>query len=97
MLRMEPAGAVGAAGAELQGRSLTGIHSPICLTMTICLFRAHWDWLGRQRRPNRRSASAGKISDKDDYGHSDYLPPTAPNKWPRAADFMSERFLVSHT
>jgi hypothetical protein len=63
----------------------------------MCLFRAHWDWLGRQRRPNRRYAGAGKISDKDDYGHSDYLPPTAPNKWPRAADFMRERFLVSHT
>ena len=28
-----------------------------------------------------------------DYGHSDYLPPTSPDKWPRAADFMKRAFL----
>ncbi len=27
-----------------------------------------------------------------DYGHSDYLPPSAPDKWPRVADFMKRAF-----
>lgn len=34
-----------------------------------------------------------QISDQDDYGHSDYLPPTDPARWPRAADFMKRAFL----
>jgi len=34
-----------------------------------------------------------QISDQDDYGHSDYLPPTDPKRWPRAADFMKRAFL----
>lgn len=33
-----------------------------------------------------------QISDKDDYGHSDYLPPSSPKKWPRAADFMKRAY-----
>jgi|SRR5215467_14239727 len=28
-----------------------------------------------------------------DYGHSDYLPPSSPDKWPRVADFMRRAFL----
>jgi hypothetical protein len=28
-----------------------------------------------------------------DYGHSDYLPPSSPEKWPRVADFMKRAFL----
>jgi len=27
-----------------------------------------------------------------DYGHSDYLPPSSPAKWPRVADFMKRAF-----
>lgn len=42
-----------------------------------------------------------QISDPDDYGHSDYLPPSTPitlpappgSKWLRAADFMKHAFL----
>ena len=34
-----------------------------------------------------------QISDQDNYGHSDYLPPTDPTRWPRAADFMKRAFL----
>jgi len=37
-----------------------------------------------------------QISDLDptgDYGHSDYLPPKDPGKWPRVADFMKRAFL----
>jgi hypothetical protein len=33
-----------------------------------------------------------QISDKANYGHSDYLPPAAPKKWPRAANFMKRAF-----
>jgi hypothetical protein len=34
-----------------------------------------------------------QISNDDDYGHSDYLPPTDPARWPRAADFIKRAFL----
>jgi hypothetical protein len=34
-----------------------------------------------------------QIPDADDYGHSDYLPPTDPNRWPNAADFIKRAFL----
>jgi Alpha/beta hydrolase of unknown function (DUF900) len=34
-----------------------------------------------------------QIGDQDDYGHSDYLPPKDPTRWPRAADFMKRDFL----
>jgi|SRR5579871_1328494 len=37
-----------------------------------------------------------QISDsgaQGDYGHSDYLPPSAPDKWPRVADFMKRALL----
>jgi len=33
-----------------------------------------------------------QIDDKSNYGHSDYLPPSSPKKWPRAADFMKRAF-----
>jgi hypothetical protein len=33
-----------------------------------------------------------QIRDQDDYGHSDYLPPNDPTRWPRAADFMKRAF-----
>jgi len=35
-----------------------------------------------------------QISDQDNYGHSDYLPPTDPARWPHAADFMKRAFLA---
>jgi hypothetical protein len=34
-----------------------------------------------------------QISDESDFGHSDYLPPSAPDKWPRVADFIRCAFL----
>lgn len=34
-----------------------------------------------------------QIGDADGYGHSDYLPPTDPARWPRAADFIKRAFL----
>lgn len=34
-----------------------------------------------------------QIPDAADYGHSDYLPPTDPTRWPNAADFMKRAFL----
>ena len=37
--------------------------------------------------------SPWQINDQDDYGHSDYLPPTDPTRWPRAVDFMKRAFL----
>jgi Alpha/beta hydrolase of unknown function (DUF900) len=37
--------------------------------------------------------SPWQISNADDYGHSDYLPPTDPARWPRAADFFKRAFL----
>lgn len=33
-----------------------------------------------------------QIPDEDNYGHSDYLPPTDPSRWPNAADFIKRAF-----
>jgi len=38
-------------------------------------------------------SSPWQINDESDYGHSDYLPPFAPNKWPNVADFIRRAFL----
>jgi hypothetical protein len=34
-----------------------------------------------------------QINETSDYGHSDYMPPACPEKWPRVADFMKRAFL----
>jgi hypothetical protein len=43
--------------------------------------------------PPQPVAYPWQISDQDNYGHSDYLPPTDPQRWQRAADFMKRAFL----